>query len=116
MRLTALGNAIFINDMATVIPASMSLVKYDNPVLLSRTTDKKSTRVLCWPLSLTNQARVKSDKLSTSLTQSLHATMSAGGPPIPTPPRTVKLPPMEQKREKELVAVFVCSYEDLRIF
>lgn len=58
--------------------------------MLARTTDKKSTR-----------ARVKSDKLSASLTQSLNATIAAGGPPIPTPPRTMKLPPVEQKREKE---------------
>lgn len=76
--------------MASIITPSTSLVKYDNPVLLSRTTDKKTSRT-----------RVKSDKLNASLTQSLHTTIAAGGPPIPTPPRTVKLPPVEQKREKE---------------
>jgi len=78
--------------MAALIPAAVSLVKYETPVLIARTTDKKSSR-----------ARVKSDKdkLNSSLNQSLNASISAGGPPVPAPGRTTKLPPVEQKKANE---------------
>eukprot|EP00055_Hartaetosiga_balthica_P000197 m.135943 g.135943 ORF g.135943 m.135943 type:complete len:261 (-) comp10317_c0_seq1:226-1008(-) len=65
-----------------MIPPYQSLVKYDNPVLLSRTTDKKSSRGR------------KKGSTSTS------ATLTPGQP-VPTPPRGGKLPPMEKKAQQQ---------------
>jgi len=58
-----------------MIPPSASLVKYDNPVLVSRNTDKKSPRSR--PLKASQQ-QPTDDQSS----------------PIPPPPRTGKLPPV----------------------
>lgn len=40
------NSSYFIDKMASILAPSTSLVKYDNPVLLSRTTDKKTSRVI----------------------------------------------------------------------
>lgn len=70
-----------------MIPPYQSLVKYDNPVLISRTTDKKLSK-----------GRGKRNG-STSGSQTMSATMSSG--PVPTPPRGGKLPPMEKKAQQQ---------------
>lgn len=68
-----------------MIPPSASLVKYDNPVLVSRNTEKKSPRAR--PLKA-SQAQVSSagNGVSTS--------------PVPPPPRSGKLPPMSADLNK----------------
>eukprot|EP00043_Microstomoeca_roanoka_P012502 m.121042 g.121042 ORF g.121042 m.121042 type:complete len:267 (-) comp15515_c0_seq1:372-1172(-) len=71
-----------------MIPPYQSLVKYDNPVLISRTTDKKSSR-----------ARPKRNE-SANATLTSTATLPLGAP-VPTPPRGGKLPPMEKKAQQQ---------------
>lgn len=66
-----------------MIPPNSSLVKYDNPVLVSRNTDKKSPK-----------AR------SLKVSQQQGATMAGTGP-VPQPPRTNKLPPMDTQKNQQ---------------
>ncbi|XP_015770097.1 PREDICTED: 33 kDa inner dynein arm light chain, axonemal-like [Acropora digitifera] len=66
-----------------MIPPNSSLVKYDNPVLVSRNTDKKSPK-----------AR------SLKVSQQQGATMAGTGP-VPQPPRTNKLPPMDAQKNQQ---------------
>jgi dynein light intermediate chain len=64
-----------------MIPPYQSLVKYENPVLISRTTDKKSSR-------------------SKAKKSGPQATLPPGAP-VPTPPRGGKLPPVEKKQQQQ---------------
>jgi dynein light intermediate chain len=72
-----------------MIPPNQTLVKYDNPVLMSKTTDKKSSR-----------ARAKRSGASPGMPGSASATMTSGAP-VPTPPRGGKLPPVEKRAAQQ---------------
>jgi len=63
-----------------MIPPNVSLVKYDNPVLVSRNTDKKSPRARALKVS--------------------PATPSGGGP-VPNPPAKQKLTPVDAKAAQQ---------------
>ncbi|KAK3699749.1 hypothetical protein QZH41_015598, partial [Actinostola sp. cb2023] len=65
-----------------MIPPNASLVKYDNPVLVSRNTDKKSPR-----------AR------SLKVSQQQGPNNAAG--PVPQPPKASKLPPMDAQKNQQ---------------
>lgn len=73
-----------------MIPPYQSLIKYDNPVLISRTTDKKSSR----------SRPKKNGSLSGTMSPSKTATLQPNAP-VPTPPRGGKLPPMEKKAQQQ---------------
>eukprot|EP00730_Choanoeca_flexa_P019865 TRINITY_DN9716_c0_g1_i3.p1 TRINITY_DN9716_c0_g1~~TRINITY_DN9716_c0_g1_i3.p1 ORF type:complete len:260 (+),score=67.28 TRINITY_DN9716_c0_g1_i3:46-825(+) len=64
-----------------MIPPNQTLVKYDNPTLISKSTDKKSSRVRT--------------KRSTTKAATL-----APGAPVPQPPRG-KLPPVDKKASQQ---------------
>lgn len=66
-----------------MIPPNASLVKYDNPVLVSRNTDKKSPRA-------------RSLKVSQQ-----QGTGPAAIGPVPQPPRASKLPPMDAQKNQQ---------------
>ncbi|EDQ87594.1 uncharacterized protein MONBRDRAFT_33249 [Monosiga brevicollis MX1] len=65
-----------------MIPPQQTLVKYDNPVLISKSTDKKASRVKG------SRRNVSSPSKAATLTP---------GAPVPQPPRAQKLPPVEKK-------------------
>lgn len=66
-----------------MIPPQSTLVKYDNPTLISRTTEKKS--------------RSKEGK---GLGSTLNTTLGATGP-VPAVPKPTKLPPVDASKQKE---------------
>jgi len=65
-----------------MIPPNASLVKYDNPVLVSRNTDKKTPRARALKVSPAQQA-------------------ASTGAPVPSPPGKQKLPPMDAKTSQQ---------------
>lgn len=64
-----------------MIPPNASLVKYDNPVLVSRNTDKKTPRARALKVS--------------------PAAQPGGAGPVPSPPAKQKLPPMDAKTAQQ---------------
>ncbi|EDV23282.1 axonemal dynein light chain p33 [Trichoplax adhaerens] len=62
-----------------MVPPNTSLLKYDNPILVSRNTEKKATKVS-------------------------GATVTGNGSPagpVPSPPKTSKLPPVEAQKNQQ---------------
>lgn len=81
-----------------MIPPTASLVKYENPVLVSKNTDKKgtkvgltlvATRVICY-----EQARTPKSNQQPAV-----AALGSGGP-IPSSPKG-KLPPVDQQKNQQ---------------
>merc|ERR1712156_696781 len=73
-------NLLLYWNILIMIPPNASLVKYDNPVLVSRNTDKKTPRARALKVS---------------------PAQPSGNGPVPSPPAKQKLPPMDAKTAQQ---------------
>ena len=85
----------------SMIPATAPLVKYDNPVLVSKSTDRKN-KVLSTHFNATHCSSDFSLLCQSRSKQSQQPTVAVvgGGGPIPSPPKS-KLPPVEAQKNQQ---------------
>lgn len=81
-----------------MIPPTASLVKYENPVLVSKNTDKKGVKV-SRIFVLARATFYEQAKTPKSNQQPAVAALGSGGP-IPSPPKG-KLPPVDQQKNQQ---------------